>query len=1429
MRDEIDEVVVNQLAAAESGTEDALDPTLVSLRNDLANIQALLREPKPVDSLDDETEIRKIVAALAVMPKPTNAAPQPPSVTEHEPHAPDGELGQYQLLAVIGRGGMGAVYKARHRKLDKIVAVKVLPPRKLKDPHAIARFEREMRAVGKLQHPHIVAAHDAGEIDGTHYLVMELVDGIDLSALVKMHGPLPISVACELIRQAALGLQHASEQGLVHRDIKPSNLILAKSQRGLPPLVKVLDMGLALLDDVTPESGEELTSTGQVMGTIDYMAPEQSHDTHKVDIRADIYSLGATLYKLLTGRAPFADAQYDSVVKKLVALATQPIPDIRSLRSDCPAKLAAVIHKLLAKNPAERPSSPSEVANSLVPFAAAADLTAFLTETTAAAHAAEISLTGTQTSFDSNGPTVIEPRRNRTAIPHLKKKWPWMISIAVGLAVAIFFLSVPRRSAVVKSNSGSARSDFTGRENEAGLPNIQPSSSDVNRAAAEWVLSVGGTVTVVTNGTDLVKITQIADLPTGTLTFDTVDLSNCKKITVDGMTRLAQVASITDLCLIDSNISNDALAALAPLNSVKTMRLEGTPISDEGLCRFAATPKSLTYLFLNKIPLHLEGLAAILENCPNLENLYCPHLAFDASLPEVLSRGKSLKGIELDSVFLRPTIAASLFKSAPQIHELGISGPIDGEKILALKESSNLTVLTLTRGAVVAPDALRELSKLTSVKTLVLRIPLSRSELRDLASSCLERIWIYFPEEQQSHLEDLAECESLRALMFHGDLIDEPSLKQLITLRPDLEVFVGGTLRTAAPPTTDANRAAAEWALKIGGTVKLKLGDEVVRPITAIKDLPEGDFVVDTIDVQNNPRFNDADAQRFLTGLSCLTSLQIHHTSITDATLTALRDSATLENLHLEDTGVTDEGIRKLGHLPKLQLLMLNRTKITAECLSAVIAQPELRHLNIGSVPATKTAAKVLLASPRWWNLGLHESWIHPDYMARFAEQSDLGGLAIYGDLPVSRLRLLAGLPKLSRLTFVYQQNWSPELSLSLSSLSQLDWLELWGVKPSTGWKELATARPWRDLHFSSTHVPDELFDGLDRVDSLAVLRLTQTTQSRSRLQRFRAEHPKVDVISDTSHTRDRDVAARLLRLGGIEVEAVDQSRTHRVRRVEDLPDTEFQLHAVIVDDCPSFDDRMLASLAGSDAPHWLVLSKSSVTDFGLSILDQFPQLEDLTLASELMTPRGLHAIARVPRLERLYLVNCTTEQLQRLAPLKLRVLLFENIAPEEASPFLEQVTKQFPDLTSLGVGTLVLNAQTAESLRKLPKLAVLAGQSASLTAEVVPALAKHPSLRSLDLFGTHEHPWAGLATLQRIQTVLVGTNLLSDSHIERLAELPQLQTLTFDRCKVTPEALATLSKLRHVAKIRFEHCDLSDTDRAKIKEALPNSELAQP
>ena len=282
---------------------------------------------------------------------------------------------------------MGAVFKAEHVRLKRLVAVKVLLGDRLHDDSAVARFDREMEAVGKLDHPNIVRATDAGEDDDTHYLVMELVDGPNLSQLSKSLGSINVADACEVVRQAAAGLQHAHEHGLVHRDIKPSNLILAdagsrKASASAPDnsgnaTVKILDLGLALLRE-KPTTEGELTSSGQVMGTLDYMAPEQASDTHSVDIRADLYSLGCTLYQLLTGSAPFSGSQYSTILKKMMAHAQTPVPPLSDVRSDIPAELSEIVDRMLAKEPAERFSTPSEILAALQAFVGDADLPALL-------------------------------------------------------------------------------------------------------------------------------------------------------------------------------------------------------------------------------------------------------------------------------------------------------------------------------------------------------------------------------------------------------------------------------------------------------------------------------------------------------------------------------------------------------------------------------------------------------------------------------------------------------------------------------------------------------------------------------------------------------------------------------------------------------------------------------------------------------------------------------------------------------------------------------------------------------------------------------------------------------------------------------------------------------------------------------------------
>ena len=347
----------------------ACEETIQNLEETVDSVVKKLRQPDATDPFTLESGCERVVALVEAIGRDPSFRTVGTQTIPADESAELGTIRSYRLLAKLGQGGMGSVYKALHVDLDKVVALKVLPQDRLTDEAAIARFRREMKAVGKLSHPNIVQATDAGEEDGMHYLVMELVDGIDLSKFVRQNGPLPVADACELIRQAAEGLEHASEHGLVHRDIKPSNLMLTRDGS-----VKILDLGLALLAGPQATDTSELTATGQVMGTIDYMAPEQGSDTHSVDNRADAYSLGATLYKLLTGRAPFEGPRYNSPIKKLNALANTDPERVDTIRNSIPRELADLVQQMLSKSPEDRPSTPIEVARLLEPFARSADL-----------------------------------------------------------------------------------------------------------------------------------------------------------------------------------------------------------------------------------------------------------------------------------------------------------------------------------------------------------------------------------------------------------------------------------------------------------------------------------------------------------------------------------------------------------------------------------------------------------------------------------------------------------------------------------------------------------------------------------------------------------------------------------------------------------------------------------------------------------------------------------------------------------------------------------------------------------------------------------------------------------------------------------------------------------------------------------------------
>ena len=380
-------------------------------------------------------------------------------------------LGNYLLLDKLGQGGMGVVLKAVHRRMNRIVALKVMSAAGMKSSNAVQRFHREVRAVAKLNHPNIVAAHDADEANGTHFLVMEYVDGTDLAALVKQHGPFPADQAIACLVQVAHGLQYAHDEGVIHRDIKPSNLLLSKGPgartddqrdrkgskqsqsfpRSLQPsaVVKILDLGLARFDEGSAEQ-TELTTTGSVMGTVDYMAPEQALSAKSADERSDIYSLGMTLWYLLTGRVAY---EADSVMARLLAHRDGPIPELTIECSEATdeqtsvsmtlqiASLNKVFRRMVAKRPEDRQQSMSEVIHDLESCLPDVSQIVLPVHAWVAAREYKTSIVPSkppQTTHSVDSPTVITSDRSIPDNNHLASTDPprlkrWGLSAAVAL------------------------------------------------------------------------------------------------------------------------------------------------------------------------------------------------------------------------------------------------------------------------------------------------------------------------------------------------------------------------------------------------------------------------------------------------------------------------------------------------------------------------------------------------------------------------------------------------------------------------------------------------------------------------------------------------------------------------------------------------------------------------------------------------------------------------------------------------------------------------------------------------------------------------------------------------------------------------------------------------------------------------------------
>jgi serine/threonine protein kinase len=323
-------------------------------------------EPGPLGTLECSNCRRTIPVNEPVPARPDST--EPPTTIARSPADPGASgvgqaisdrprLGSYVIVGEIGRGGMGRVYKAVHTTLRQVRALKVLGKKESSDPKLVARFQREARIVAQLDHPHIVKIFefDQDADHGHYYIVMEMIDGGPVSRILRKQGRLPWQQAAEITLQIALGLAEMNKHGLVHRDIKPSNILIDRQGTA-----KLADLGLARHESDGVDT--QLTATGAVMGTIDYMAPEQIIDSRKADIRSDLYALGCTLFHMLSGQVPFPDG---SAYQKIQQQINDPLPEVGPLAPDVPFQVVLILNRLTEKDPNNRYQSPLELISDL--------------------------------------------------------------------------------------------------------------------------------------------------------------------------------------------------------------------------------------------------------------------------------------------------------------------------------------------------------------------------------------------------------------------------------------------------------------------------------------------------------------------------------------------------------------------------------------------------------------------------------------------------------------------------------------------------------------------------------------------------------------------------------------------------------------------------------------------------------------------------------------------------------------------------------------------------------------------------------------------------------------------------------------------------------------------------------------------------------
>lgn len=650
-------------------------------------------------------------------------------------------LDRYVILDHMGAGGMGVVYKAFHRSMERIVAIKMLPDFAINSEQKVQRFRREVKSSAKLTHPNVVVAFDADQSDGKFFLVMEFVDGQNLHELVASDGVLDPEDAMSIVDQVAAGLGAAHAQGLVHRDVKPSNIML--TQDGV---AKLLDLGLAraLLPD---EPGPELTQDGWGMGTAAYMSPEQAMDAKQVDVRADIYSLGCTLHFLLTGKPPF---ERNTTVQTIFAHRESSCPSLNASRDDVPESVEHIYQRMVAKRPEDR-------------FQSCDDLRAALENQNA-----DTSLSSVQHASSLSSP---QPSGSRSSMR-------WLIAVA-GLIIAliggwIFF--GPQSSDTLHRDIAKwaiTSGGYSTVRNELGEHYLEQ-TTDIPDGKFEVV---GLELYADTDVFRIDPATKVAGLESLTA-YSVTEVDCAALVSLEHLSYLAfydcgvdnedakslpHLHGLKTLVLQDCDITDEAMSSIAQIQGLESLELAGTKVTGVGLRTLSSMPQ-LQYLDLMELEFGPEDLRQLPTQISALGFAYCD--VNDETL-KVLPRFKQLESLDLQATNVTSIGIASL-ASMPSLTTLDLSDlRINASDIHSLKQLPNLSSLTLM-GARLNEEKVAAISSLPDLQEL------------DLSGSNLD----------DKELLQLTALPNLQLLYLEGTKTTEAGIQQFERRRGDVALYV---------------------------------------------------------------------------------------------------------------------------------------------------------------------------------------------------------------------------------------------------------------------------------------------------------------------------------------------------------------------------------------------------------------------------------------------------------------------------------------------------------------------------------------------------------------------------------------------------------------------------------------------------------------